>query len=375
MAISPDPVGRAAAAAAAISAQPAVISAQPAGHGFHPLRIQAVVRETDEAATLVLDPGAGDEPGPASRYQAGQFLTFRVWIDGQPHLRSYSMSSSPAVDPDLRVTVKRVPGGLVSNWLLDTVSAGDVLEATGPAGVFCLRPDRPDRRDVVGFGAGSGITPVFSIVKAALATTERRVRLLCANRDPDAVIFGDELTALAGRWPDRLRVVHRYDAEHGFVDAETVSRFCDGVADADYYVCGPGPFMDVVEGALRGAGVDADAIHIERFTPAEAPPPPPGPGEATAARVTIELAGRVASVEHRPGTTILQTARQLGLAPPFSCEAGNCATCMAKLVEGSVVMHANNALTDEEVEEGWVLTCQAVPTSSAVRIVYDPEEA
>jgi 3-ketosteroid 9alpha-monooxygenase subunit B len=339
-------------------------------HGFHPLRVRRVEWETDEAASLVLD--VPTELGPAYRYEAGQFLTFRVWIDGQPHLRSYSMSSSPAVDADLKVTVKRVPGGLVSNRLLDTLAAGDVLEATAPAGVFCLGP-RPC--DVVAFSAGSGITPVISIVKSALATTPRRVHLLYANRAPDAVIFGHELRALADRWPDRLRAVHRYDVEHGFVDAETVSGFCDGVVGAEYYICGPGPFMDVVEGGLRGAGVDAGDIHVERFTPSDAPPPAPEPDEVAAARVTIELGRRVGTVEHRPGTTILQTARQMGLAPPSSCEAGNCATCMAKLVEGSVLMHANNALTPQEVEEGWVLTCQAVPTSSSVRIVYDPEEA
>ena len=357
MAISPDPVRRHA-------------PGPPSGHGFHPLRVRAMERETDEAATLVLD--VAPELGPAYRYTAGQFLTFRVWIDGQPHLRSYSMSSSPAVDPDLKVTVKRVPGGVVSNWLLDTLAAGDALEATAPAGVFCLGSGRGD---VVAFSAGSGITPVISIVKAALATTPRRVHLLYANRAPEAVIFGDELTALVERWPGRLRVVHRYDVEHGFVDASTVRSFLGDVGGAEYFVCGPAPFMEVVEGALHGAGVDAGDIHVERFTPDDAPPPPPEPDEAAAARLTIELGGRVGTVEHRPGTTVLQAARQLGLAPPFSCESGNCATCMAKVVEGSVVMHANNALTPEEVEEGWVLTCQAVPTTSSVRIVYDPEEA
>ena len=358
MAISPDPVGRAPTGGGA-----------PPDHGYHPLRVRAVEPETVDAATIVLDVAA--ELRAAYQYEAGQFLTFRVWIDGQPHLRSYSMSSSPAVDPDLKVTVKRVPGGLVSNWLLDTVAPGDVLEATRPAGVFCLGPCDGD---VVAFCGGSGITPVISVIKATLATTSRAVHLLYANRGPDAVIFGPELAELADRWPGRLRVVHHHDVEHGFVDAETVRCFRAGIPDAEYYICGPAPFMDIVERALLAEAVAAERVHIERFTPWDAPPPPAEPDEATAARVTIELGGRVASVEHRPGTTVLQTARQLGMAPPFSCEAGNCATCMAKLVEGSVIMHVNNALTPAEVDEGWVLTCQAVPTAPSVRIVYDPED-
>jgi len=338
-------------------------------HGYHPLRVRAVEPETDEAVTVVLD--VTEDLREAYRYDAGQFVTFRVWIDGRPHLRSYSMSSAPVADPDLRVTVKRVPGGLVSNWLNDALAPGAVLEATPPAGVFCLGPCDGD---VVAFSAGSGITPVISIIKEALATTSRRVHLLYANREPDAVIFRTELARLEERWPGRLRVVHHFDVDRGFVDAEEVRVFSAPASGAEYYVCGPGPFMDVVEQALHEAGVGDGHIHIERFTPSEAPAPPVEPEEAAAARVTIELGGRAGTVEHRPGTTILQTARQMGMAPPFSCESGSCATCMAKLVQGSVVMHVNNALTHAEVEDGWVLTCQAVPTTPSVRIIYDPEE-
>ena len=233
-------------------------------HGYHRVRVGAVRRETADSVTVVLE--VDDDLRDAYRYEAGQFVTFRVWIDGRPHLRSYSMSSAPLLDPDLRVTVKRVPGGLVSNWLNDALAPGDVLEATPPAGVFCL--GRHDG-DVVAFSAGSGITPVISILKTALATTTRRVRLLYANREPDAVIFRDELAALEDRWPGRLRVVHHFDVERGFVDAEEVRAFSDGGPDAQYYICGPGPFMDIVERTLLAAGVGAGHIHIERFTPSE----------------------------------------------------------------------------------------------------------
>ena len=342
-------------------------------HGFHPVPIRRVVAETAEAASFVLDVPA--ELAGAFAYEAGQFLTFRVEVEGEPHLRCYSMSSSPAVDDELQVTVKRVPGGAVSNRMIDALGPGAVVDVTRPAGVFCLAPGDGD---VVAFSAGSGITPIFSLLKTALAVTDRRVRLLYANRDRDAVIFRDQLDALVEQHPGRLEVVHHLDVEHGFVHAHALGPFIEESAGADFYVCGPGPFMDVVEEALLAAGVGAERIHIERFSPATETAPAEGAdddgGDAPAPQVTVVLDGRTDTVAHHPGTTILQTARQMGMAPPFSCESGGCATCMAKLVEGQATMHVNNALTDDEVDDGWVLTCQAVPTGPAVHVVYGYEE-
>ncbi len=339
-------------------------------HGFHPMPIRRVVHETAESASFVLD--VPDDLRDAFAYEAGQFLTFRVEVGGEPHLRCYSMSSSPAVDDELAVTVKRVPGGAVSNRMIDDLGPGAIVEVTRPAGVFCLGDGRGD---IVAFGAGSGITPIFSLLKTALATTDRRVRLLYANRDRDAVIFAAALDALVAEHPGRLEVVHHLDVEHGYVDADALAPFTASAGDAaDYFVCGPGPFMDIVETALLDGGVDADHIHIERFSPAtEVEPDAPADEPATETVVTIELDGRTDSVAHHAGTTILQTARQMGMAPPYSCESGSCATCMARLVEGTATMHVNNALDDDEIDEGWVLTCQAVPTSS-VHVVYGDEE-
>ena len=356
----------------ATSAPPASQQGAVRDHGFHPLRVRCVVPETADAASFVLDvPG---DLRTAFEYRAGQFLTFRARVDGEVHHRCYSMSSSPAVDDELQVTVKRVPGGRVSNWMIDTLAEGDLVEASVPAGVFCLGPGGGD---VVAFSAGSGITPVFSLLKSALATTDRRVRLYYANRDRDAVIFAAELDALAERYPGRLEVVHHLDVERGFVEPDALGPFVGDAAGADCYVCGPTPFMDIVEATLLAHGVGPDRIHIERFTPAEPVPAGerstdgPGGDAVTTARVTVELGGRTDTVDHRPGTTILQTARQMGMSPPFSCESGSCATCMAKLVEGTVRMHANDVLTDDEVAEGWVLTCQSVPTAPVVHVVYE----
>ncbi|HZQ57037.1 MAG TPA: ferredoxin--NADP reductase [Acidimicrobiales bacterium] len=353
--------------------EPATGAAPPGAardHHFHPLRVARVVRETPDASSFVLD--VPPSLRQAFAYRAGQFCTFRATVDGRQHLRCYSMSSAPEVDDELQVTVKRVPGGAVSNWMNDALAEGGVIEATCPAGVFVLGDSE---RDIVAFAGGSGITPVFSLIKAALALTARRVHLLYANRDAGSVIFGDALRTLAERHPGRLRIEGHLDTERGYVTTDEVRRFmAAAAADAEYYICGPGPFMALVEAVLVAGGAVPERVHIELFTvpddvPAAAPSDAEGEGEGGTI-VSVEVEGRSGTAPYRPGTTILQTARQLGLSPPSSCEAGNCATCMAKLLEGSVAMRVNNALTDDEVAAGWVLTCQAVPTAPTVRVVY-----
>jgi 3-ketosteroid 9alpha-monooxygenase subunit B len=348
-------------------------------HGYHLLSVKEVVQETHDTRSFVLDVPA--ELAGTFAYAAGQFCTFRVRIAGEQHLRSYSMSSAPETDGDLTVTVKRVPGGVVSNWLNDRVAVGDVLEVTRPAGVFCVRDGR---RPVVAFCGGSGITPVMSIAKSALAATARPVRLLYANRDRASVIFADELRSLGDRYAGRLDVRLHLDTDGGFLDPGTVAEFAASAApglDGDFYICGPGPFMDLVEATLLGAGVDAGRISIERFDGpggAVAPAPADGAGAAAAGAeadvpesVTLILGGRKVTVGYQAGDTVLQTARRGGLQAPFSCEAGDCATCMAIVREGSATMRVNNALTPDEVDEGWVLTCQALPRSRAVTVEYE----
>lgn len=349
-------------------------------HGYHPLVVKRVVAETADAKSFVLD--VPEHLRAAFAYAPGQFCTFRARVGGQEYLRSYSMSSAPEADPDLAVTVKRVPGGVVSNWFNDQVAEGDTLEVTRPAGVFCPRA----RRDaVVGFCGGSGVTPVMSVTKSVLAGTDRMVRLIYANRDPSSVIFAEALEGLRSRYRDRMDLRHHFDSERGFMQPDDVARAVDGVLDGDFYICGPTRFMDLVELTLSDLGVGPDRVLVERFnldepggdtpavrdvTRAAMPPGPAGPG-ATTETVTLIVKGRPTTVGYRPGDTILETARRAGLQPPYSCEAGNCATCMAFLKGGAVSMRANNALTPEEVEEGWVLTCQSLPTTEAVTVEYE----
>ncbi len=334
-------------------------------HGYHPIRVLEVVRETQDACSYVFDVPEGLRD--AFAYEAGQFCTFRLVVGGESYVRCYSMSSSPSVDSRLAVTVKRVPGGVVSNWWLDNVRAGDALEVQPPAGFFQLTADEGD---IVAFAAGSGITPVFSLLKTTLTSTGRPVRLLYANRDRDSVIFDTGLDALAARHPDLLHVVHHLDVEDGFVGPDAIAKMIDDLHDPAFYICGPAPFMDVVEQSLLANGVEPARILIERFNPVVEVASPAEDAASTGTRVTIELDGQVDVADHRPGMTILHTARQLGMSPPFSCESGSCATCMGRLVEGTVEMRTNNALTPEEVADGWILTCQSLPTSPNVHVVY-----
>jgi ferredoxin-NADP reductase len=301
------------------------------------------------------------------RYRAGQFVTVHAMLDGEPYARSYSMSSSPEVDDDLQVTVKRVPDGIVSNWLNDTVAEDTVLDIAPPGGSFVLS-DTTD--DIVAFAAGSGVTPVISIIKSALATTSRQVRLLYANRDRESTIFANALDGLAADQPDRFDIDHHFDVDRGFIDAEEVTAFLGEARDAHFYICGPGPFMDTVETTLRDLGVDSGRVHIERFTPAD-----PAGAESSAPpdeiEITATLGTKSVTVAHREGLTVLQSVRGAGLRAPSSCEQGNCATCMARLVEGEVEMRVNDVLTPDEVDEGWILTCQAVPQTPRVAVVYE----
>jgi 3-ketosteroid 9alpha-monooxygenase subunit B len=362
--------------------------------GYHPLRVAEVRQETPDTRSFVFE--VPDDARDLFAYRAGQFCTFRLRIGDEQQLRCYSMSSAPETDERLTVTVKRVPGGVVSNWLHDHVAPGDVVEASQPAGVFCLH-----ERDVplIAFCGGSGVTPVMSITKSALATTGRPVTVLYANRDRPSVIFHDDMARLQDAHPGRLRVHHHLDSDRGIVDAATVAAVVDGALDADFYVCGPGPFMDLVEATLLGLGVSPDRIALERFVTTGQPVPEPaddstttdgpttdgttdagaaggagadgGAGDDTPSEVTLILKGKRHQVRYAPGDTVLETARRAGLQAPFSCEAGNCATCMAFVHDGSATMRVNDALTPEEVAEGWVLTCQALPHGKSVTVEYE----
>lgn len=352
------------------SAEQLTMAVTPAQGGAFRLQVAAVIEETADSRSVVLEVPAELEARFA--YLAGQFLGFRVTLEGQRLTRCYSMSSSPDCDAQPRVTVKRVAGGRVSNWFNERVQVGDWLEVLPPAGQFHLRPGE---HELVLFGGGSGITPVFSILKSALLTSTRRVTLVYANRDEASVIFRDELRELAKAYSERLQVIHVLDSVQGFLSEGEVRQLVRGHGGAEFYICGPAPFMDTVEKALLGVGEDPRRIHLERFvSPADAPVEPEGQGAAADApqqvELQVELDGQQHSLTYRPGETLLQSCLAAGLEAPFSCEEGFCGACMCKVEEGEVRLLRNDVLTPAELAEGWTLACQGRPQSARLRLKF-----
>ncbi len=343
---------------------------------FHPLRVARVIEETHDARSIVFEIPSGLEH--AFRYRAGQFLTLEVPLEGVKLRRCYSLASSPDCEDEHKVTVKRVSGGRVSNWLHEGVRAGDVLQVLPPEGRFVL-----SARDgaIVLFAGGSGITPVISLLKTALATTERRLRLVYANRDQRSIIFADELAGLTERHGARLELIHRLDDVDGFLRPDEVEALAHVPGADDFYLCGPGPFMDTVEHGLLAARAPAERIHVERFVSPPDPRPvpavtsvPAAPASPDAAdvpsSVSIELNGARHEVPYTAGRTLLQVVRDAGIDAPYSCEEGFCGCCAALLVDGKVVMDADDALTAADKTRGVILTCQSRPVGARCSLKF-----
>lgn len=340
--------------------------------GFCRLRVETIRRETADAVSVIFS--IPEALRTDFSYEAGQFLTLRLTIGGKSLVRSYSMSSSPHTDSEYRITVKRIDSGRVSGWIVGNLAIDDIVDVMRPAGRFCLRrEDGP----LVLFGAGSGITPILSIAKTALATMERPVTLIYANRDRDSTIFSAELDALAAEYPDRLELLHWFDAERGFLTQENFGTLPAIRANADYYICGPGTFMDVAEGALLRRGVDPEHIFVERFV---SPPDSNEIEEASLSEtsesevcetLTVSLRGKTTEIKYTAGDTIIESMRRVGIRPPFSCLLGTCGTCIAKVTRGAVSMRINEVLHASEVDDGYVLTCQGRPTAKDVKIIYE----
>jgi 3-ketosteroid 9alpha-monooxygenase subunit B len=330
---------------------------------FHELRVARIVEETLEAKSIVL----GVPPGlaPELEYRAGQFVTVELELDGESLRRCYSLASCPDCESEHKITVKRTAGGRVSNWLNDHLRVGDRLSVMPPDGRFVM-----DDRDapLLLFAGGSGITPVISILKSALTTTRRRVTLVYANRDRRATIFAEELDQLQAAHPGRLTVHHRFDTVHGVIDEPAVEAIASAQKEASCFLCGPGPFMALVERALVAAGVAPEHVRVERFTlatsaPGARPSAVDAATEGTPEFIDIELRGDRHRVPYTAGKTLLQVARDAGLDAPYSCEEGFCGCCASDLLEGRVTMAADDALSTEEKRRGTILACQSRPVT------------
>jgi ring-1,2-phenylacetyl-CoA epoxidase subunit PaaE len=339
------------------------------------LTVADVRRETDDCVSIAFEPPADGSFG----FVPGQYLTLRTVLDGVEVRRSYSLCTAPG-DGELRVAVKRVPGGLVSGWA-HGLAKGDVVDVLAPDGRFTPAPDPEPGRHVLGVAAGSGITPVMSVVRHVLAEEPTaRVTLVYGNRSSSSVIFRDALSDLKDRYLERFRVVHVLSREgadvtlhEGRVDGDKVRALCATVLDPadldEVFVCGPQEMSVAVRAALLDLGVDPHRVHVELFGTVTLPPPPVDP-EAVGATATVVLHGRATRVPVAPGETLLDAGRRAGLDLPWSCHAGVCATCRAK-VDGDVEMAANHSLEPWELEAGFRLTCQSRCVSDTLTVDYD----
>jgi ring-1,2-phenylacetyl-CoA epoxidase subunit PaaE len=352
---------------------------------FYKLRIAEIVAETDEANSIRFEVPKGLED--VFRFKAGQHLSVRAEINGEEIRRNYSLCVAPSEDK-LKVTVKRIAGGVFSNWVGDNLKAGDTLDVMTPHGSFTVDFDPAAKRRYVAFAGGSGITPVMSLIKTALGTEpDSSFTLLYGNRDANSIIFLEALAALKDSYLGRFELYHFLSDEEGDVDLfngmldretcdEAIEHLVDDVTAVDaWFICGPGPMMDAAEAALTDRGVAKDRIHIERFLAGR-------PSAALAAQMaqlqekaagltlSVTLDGRTRKVEFTEAN-ILDSAREAGLPAPFACKAGVCATCRAKVTKGKVEMAARYGLTDDEIAAGYILTCQSVPVGEGVAVDYD----
>ena len=352
---------------------------------FHKLLVREIVPETADANSIRFE--VPPELRDAFAFKAGQHLTLRATIDGEEVRRNYSLCTAPA-DADWMVTVKRIGGGLFSNWVGDTLKPGDTVEVMVPHGSFTTDFDVANKRHLVAIAGGSGITPVMSLIKTLLREEPgSRFTLLYGNRDSSSVIFLEALAGLKDKHLGRLEIYHFLDAEeqdialfNGMLSRERLEDAIpalvpDAAAVDGWFICGPGPMMDAAEGALLDRNIPRERIHIERFT-ADRPPEAVAheiaqlQSEAEGVSVAVTLDGRTRRVPFTAGN-ILDSARAAGMPAPFACKAGVCATCRARVTKGKVEMAARYGLTDDEVAEGYVLTCQSVPLGDGVAVDYD----
>ncbi|HJU76416.1 MAG TPA: 2Fe-2S iron-sulfur cluster-binding protein [Sphingomicrobium sp.] len=352
---------------------------------FHALRVAEIVPETAEANSIRFEVPSGLRDKFA--FKAGQHLTLRAALGGEEVRRNYSLCTAPD-DQDWMVTVKRIAGGIFSNWVGDQLKPGDMLDVMPPHGSFTTDFDALKSRHLVGIAGGSGITPVMSLIKSTLKYEPgSRFTLLYGNRDSSSVIFLEALAALKDKHLGRLEIYHFLDAEEQDIDLfngmldrsrceEAVEHLVPDAVEVDgWFICGPGPMMDAAEGVLLDRNIPRERIHIERFT-ADRPPEAVAreieqlQSQAEGVTVSVTLDGRTRKVPFTQGN-ILDSARASGLPAPFACKAGVCATCRAKVTSGKVEMAARYGLTDQEVAAGYVLTCQSVPLGDGVAVDYD----
>ncbi len=351
---------------------------------FHRLAVDDLRRETPDAISLTF--AIPHELSGDYHFAPGQYLTLRTTMDGEEVRRSYSICSGPD-DGELRIAVKKVDGGAFSSWAADELKRGDELDVMTPTGRFGVAPAPEQARLYVGFAAGSGITPILSIVKGVLAREpQSRFFLFYGNRNAEGMLFREALEELKDRFLERLSVFHVISGEeqdipilHGRLDGDKVRLLLRSLVPATsvdhVFICGPMGMSEDIETTCRAIGIAEDKIHVERFVSEfggkARPKAVVAPGTPPKAIASLIIDGKRREVPVAEGEAILDAALRAGMDLPFACKGGMCSTCRAKLVEGEAPMEVNYSLEPWELKAGFVLTCQARPTSERVVVDYD----
>ena len=368
---------------------------------FYSLNVSKVTQEITDTVSLSFS--IPSDLQDTFQYKQGQYLTLKFTIGGNEVRRAYSMSSSP-VDKEITVTVKRVEKGLVSNHINDHVKEGTTVEVMPPQGRFFTELEEGQKKTYYLFGAGSGITPLMSILKTVIEQEPKStVFLLYGNRNENSIIFKDQLDKLQSRYSGQLFVEHilsqplkekvgglggffkkdkiNWEGKVGRITKEIAYDFLDTNPakshETEYFICGPNDMIDTVENALLGRGLNKKTVHAERFTSATLPhenetaTSASTPTKQDGAVLKVHLDGKIIETTVPADKTILDVMLDGKHDAPYSCTSGSCSTCLAKVIKGSVTMDVCFALDDDEIEEGYILTCQSHPTSDEVEITYD----
>lgn len=351
---------------------------------FHRLAVSDLRRETADAISMTF--AVPHELAGDYSFLPGQYLTLRTTMDGEEVRRSYSICSGPD-DGELRIAVKKVDGGAFSNWAADQLKRGDELDVMTPTGRFGVTHAPDEARLYVGFAAGSGITPILSIIKGVLARElQSRFFLFYGNRTTEGMLFREELEELKDRFLERLSLFHVISGEeqdipilHGRLDGNKVRvllrSLVPGASVDHVFICGPTGMSEDIESTCRAIGIAEEKIHVERFVSEFGGKPRPkavvAPGAPPKAMASLIIDGKRREVPVAEGEAILDAALRAGMDLPFACKGGMCSTCRAKLVEGEAQMEVNYSLEPWELKAGFILTCQARPCTDKVVVDYD----
>lgn len=353
---------------------------------FEQLTVREVRRETHDCVSIAFE--VPEQLKEAFRFLQGQYITLKTKIGGEEVRRSYSICSSP-LDHELRVAVKKVPNGVFSTYANELLKAGDSLEVMPPMGKFFTPLLSSQKKNYVGFAAGSGITPLLSIIKTTLQTEkESTFTLVYGNRNRHSIIFRETLEALKNKYMNRFRLIHILSREttdtplnSGRIDADKCLTLCDKTIDLqrtdEFFLCGPEEMIFSVKNVLEEKGVVAQKIHFELFTTAgqqnkKIQQLETETDKGPKSKITVKLDGISFDFElSQKGEAILDAALKQGADLPYACKGGVCCTCRAKLVEGEVDMEVNYGLEPDEIEQGFILTCQSHPKSEHVVVDFD----